>query len=227
MLNKRTISNKKLQEEYPEVFYHLNKFYPVGIHNGDERYAQSEQIQRLHGLIKESVINVENYTKQWKKGFCEKVSKELNMEIIPSTAGIVPCRSAYAVLDRDQSGHSTLLCFDVSLIFNYYYIEIAKMSSVVEVEFPSTGISKLPGAIELTVSPYGKYEEKFRAIEKLIQKNFNDASFLPYTFELMQIKGLEVGHSSETNSSVHEAFFAKNRYVDRNVKVFGDIEYSL
>ena len=215
---------KELVKFYPDLASDLLNHYPIGIKNSSVLYRESVETQRLNNLISEKILD-DRYISDWKEGFCQKLAQKLNCKVFSSTPGISPSRSGYFFLDKNDSlAQNCALHFYVSLINNYFYIEIVTRNKLVQ------GKDKFKNFLKsqtITVSPARDYGIKFKIVYDFIRTYFKNSKFIPFNFNNLKLDGLEVIHSNCSNCSIHQAFFAKNTiYVD-GMKVYGDVKYEI
>ncbi|WP_452219614.1 hypothetical protein [Lacinutrix salivirga] len=225
------ITNYDLKQDYPNLHFYLNLYYPVGIKSSDDKYKSYIGQKNLSRNIKDKIENNEHLKLYWTNGFLKKISQEINYQTLDATYGLVPNYGGRIILNQsDNLRFSTELQFFVSLINNFYSIQIIYSDKYTSYEHDFSINTTGYGINTIIVSPIKKkYGELFLKIENLIKEEFLDASFIPFRFNLTKLKDFEVPYefSKDFQTSISKAFFHKGKLLHENTEIIGDIDYKI
>lgn len=225
------LTNKEFRKAYPMVHFYLNSIYPVGLKVSDEHYKTFIGQKVVDSLIEDNIVNSKNLNSKWTNGFLKKVSEKTNHEVYGATFGLVPNFGGKMVLkESDDLRYSTELCFFVSLLYNFYSIQIEFIDKFTTYHRPFLPDTTGYGTKKIVVSPIeNKYGNLFQQIDELIISEFEDAKFLPFRFDLIKLKDFEVSHhySSDFCTQISKAFFCKGLSINEKTEIIGDIDYKM
>lgn len=226
-LKEKTISKNEFSSIYPIFFNDLIEYYPILIKKKNSIDYNNSIVDNLETIIKDEILNNENYLKNWSNGFLLNMKKKLNLEdVYPTTAGFVPNLSGMIKL-KVFDNIRIELHFYKSLINNYFNIEILKINTKKKIIHKILGEKIIIGIDEIIVSPENEYKTIFEDVLDLFYNEFENSVFVPYYFDLIRIKNFKVVHKLEDNATISDAFFQKYSKFDESITVIGDIYYKL
>ena len=222
-------NNIDLRDNYPNVSYYLNQYYPIGISKNDKRYADYSGMKCLSDLIERNILNPENFNKTWQKGFLNELSNEISFDVTGATYGLAPNFGGKILLDESEDlSRSTELLFFVSLLTNYFSIQIVEKNKFNVYEHNILGKKTGWGIDRIFVSPVqNDYLEMFKKVESFIFNKLQDSKFLPFIFDKIRIKKFEVPYKEEKDCSVSSGFFNKGFSIKENSEIIGDVKYRI
>ncbi len=223
----KIITNNEFLESFPEIHYFINKHYPIGLKKDSEKYNTYSGIKKLNKKIYDNIVNSNIHDEKWINGFIDKLKSKLDMDnIFSTTAGLVPNLSGVIKI-KETLNNVTELHFHKSLINNYFTIEILEIDKFKEITHPILGKKMTIGISSITTSPFGEYEDLFLKVYNSINEQFNESKFIPYIFDLIRIKGLEVPYKNDLDVTISGALFQKYSTYDNSVSLIGDINYKI
>lgn len=215
-----------LREAYPKVCLYLNKFYSYNIKEKD--HIDYNRVDLLNEVIGKNILEREIYEKKWKVGFLDKLSKKINYEIIDATHGLVPNFGGRIILNKSENNSKKELLFFVSLITNYYSIQIINIDKyIISNEYFTN--KEAMGVKKIVVSPLEiENGSLFIEIEKFICSKIDNAKFLPFKFDTIKLEKFEVPYKYVKDfSTVSDAFFHKGLTLHKDTEIIGNIEYKI
>lgn len=217
-----------IKTKYPKLFETIKEYHPLEIKKNEEDYISFRGLKLLNNIIESNIISPKGFQDKWEKGFLDKLSDVINYNVIGATYGIVPNVGARIILEKNKDSSLELIFF-VSLIKNYYSIQIVK---VCEIEYYNDCLKILKrgkGIKEIYVSPpNNQYGNLFNKIDDFISNQLKGAKFLPFRFDLIRIENFQVFYKDSVDyNTVSDAFFHKGFFFDSNCLIFGDIDYKI
>lgn len=159
------------------------------------------------------------------------MSKNVCYDVIGATYGLVPNYGGKVLLEQsDDLRYSTELYFFVSLINNFYSIQIVysdKYSTFKRDFLPDiTGY----GIKKIIVSPINEhFGDAFSQIDEMIKSKFDNSIFLPFRFDVTKLENFEVPYSPSLDfcTQISKAFFHKGIQLNEQTEIIGDIDYKI
>ncbi|MCO6175168.1 hypothetical protein NHF50_08915 [Flavobacterium sp. NRK F10] len=224
----KTCKISEIIDLYPKLFESLRKYYPFEITKDKKDYYNFNGLKLLNSIIETNIISEQQFHDKWVKGFLDKIHNSTNYKIIGATYGIVPNIGGRIILEENQD-HTLELHFFVSLIENYYSIQIVKICEIQYYNSYLKIIKSGKGLKEIYVSPPdNKYGELFNKIDNFICSELNGAKFLPFRFDLVRIENFQVFYKDTIDySTISDCFFHKGFLYDKDCSIFGDIDYKI
>lgn len=223
---------KELKQKYPELFRDINRYYPIQNlldHKAvTKNYAGTKS---LHSLIEKNITNQENFQLNWKGTILRNIEKEIGMKVLGATNGYVPNYGGIITL-KDNSNYKIELHFYVSFINNYYTIFLAKTNNKSNLMIEKMGFKKeivMPLVESITVSPDVEFSGIYMKVEKILNKNFYKAKFIPYEIGNYVFDGL-IGINNDKNEkhTINNALFRPVLAVfSPNLLILGNESYKI
>lgn len=217
-----SIWNKKtLKENYPNVFFHLHRFY--------FNTPNKNGVDPLNEVIEKNILKREIYERNWEKGFLEKLSRKINHEVIGATYGLAPSLGGKIILKKnDTNERIEELVFFVSLLTNYYSIQIVEIDKfIISNDYFSN--KEAWGVKKIVVSPIPEENGNlFKVVENFISEEIQNAKILPFRFDTIKVKNFQVEYKYVKDySSISDGFFNKGLIFHKDTQVIGDIDYMI
>lgn len=217
-----------LSDNISEIRDCIKKYYPIGLKRGDEKYSSYSGIKELNQIIQKNIVDDEYYKHEWNNDFLDELKVTLDFQDIrATTAGLVPNFSGVVML-KNTIESRTELHFYKSLIGDYFTIEVLENIHLKEISHPIFGKKQIWIPESIIVSPIGEYEDIFLKVYQSIVEKYNEAKFLPYSFDLYKINNLEVPYKSDGEEvTIAGAFFQKYSSCNNWITIVGDINYEM
>ncbi len=218
------ITLDKLRNDFPQLAGNLEYYCDLGAQGLVEDINEFWNSGGKRGIIKKHLID--RHDRQWEDGFMRQMRSQFkSFEIRSTTLGLAPNYSG--VITLEMSEHiKTELHFNKSIVADYFTIEI--IESTIE---PVVLMGNLSGKhIEpklIIVSPTGTYEPIFKKVYAFIKNYYPNAVFLPYHFDLFEIKDYRPFNDSETFPTVHQCLFRKFSSFNNEIKIIGNDTYKI
>lgn len=234
MKNELNGNLQKLKINAPKIFEILNYYYPLGYSKEDKEYLDYKGIKELLSLISDKISGKNDFYKNWQNDVCLEIENLLGKKVIGASFGLVPNFGGRINLSNNPSqNYYDELQFYVSFLKNIYSIQVLRVCKNMKVkgwgrfrDYEGEGIETL------IVSPVkGYYEDEFNKVENFIKNKFKEATFLPYSIDVLKIEGLDVTYCDIEYCPVGEAFFSRylplNYYFNTIPVIIGDVDYKL
>ncbi len=210
------------------IYEAIKKYYPLGIEkrNGGI-YFTYPGIAELEKLIVENIHQKDNFQTRWEQK-TENWSGELNHKIVGTTFGQEPSFSACVELSKDEFGDRIAekrIHLAVSLIGPFYTLYATDTTALVE-RNPEILKDKIESnrvylqTHRIIISPCGEYAEIFKKLRVLIENDFKNYQFIPYSIHSAFLDGLQVTYRDEQKNRIYHALF--NQHFDFNSMIAGD-----
>jgi hypothetical protein len=228
------INLKELKKKAPRIYQILDSYYNVKYKRNDKEYWHQEGIKNVLSMIDKKIVD-ETYLKvHWQNTICKQIANDLNVEVKDATMGMVPNYGGIIELGEDENGLHVELHFYVSFLENVYSIQIVFLRDDMTIKRNEPYLDDFvtKGVERLVVSPHtGIYFNEYKTIEAIIESNFENAIFLPFSIEQIKIENLEVTYQDKKNSTVGEAFFHKAMPINFSSEtipnIIGDENYKI
>ncbi|UJH90454.1 hypothetical protein LZ575_16760 [Antarcticibacterium sp. 1MA-6-2] len=133
-------------------------------------------------------------------------------------------------MGEDHLGYPIELHYYVSLLNNYFSIQLVETGSMMH--FPKKYVPNSfgTGTKKITVSPVpGPYQSLFLELENYLAANLTDGVFIPFIFDTLQLEGFQVAYKEcvEDECFISDAFFHKLFTTHFKTEIIGDIKYKI
>lgn len=235
MEKNNVISLKELLEKAPKIHDIINSYYNLSFQRKHDEYWTQQGINDILDFIDNNIVNDENLNEKWHNKICEQIERRLNLKVKGATLGMVPNYGGIIELARNPTSKECVeLHFYVSFLKNVYSIQIVYLKDNMHIKRPQPYLKDLitKGIKTLVVSPIeDKYYKEYKIIESIIEANFENPIFLPYSIEKLRLNGLEVTYMEGENCLIGEAFFYKafpvNYHFGNIQTIVGDENYKI
>ncbi len=226
----------KLKKSAPKIYDILEFYYPFLLFKKEQtEYWNYHGIKSMITMINTNIVNEINFDKNWTVGICKELESLLNRKITGATFGLTPDYGGIIELENNIDSQMMVeLHFYISFLKNVYSIQIVYLNKNMKIRRNMKYVKDFYGkGIEtLVVSPIkGYYDNEFNIIESFIDNKFKKAIFLPYSIDILKLKGLEVTYTDKEVCTVGDAFFNKglpiNYYYESIPYIIGDKNYKI
>ena len=210
------------------IYQALKTYYPLGIERREGGiYFKYPGIAELGKLVVENIHEKENYQSRW-RDLTSKWSTELDHKIISTTYGQEPSFSAYVELQNEETSERIFekrIHFAVSLIGPFYTLFATDLTTLIEPDPDIPVASQKYGrryqqTHRSIISPYKEYSDLFVRLRSLIENDFENHKFVPYTMHSAVLNGLQVRYRDDRLNRVYHGLF--NQHFDFSSTVVGD-----
>lgn len=229
-LNIKSISVKQLIAFYPKMFEEIKRFYPLDLRKDQEEYQHFPGIKEINRIIQDNILNENNFRSRWDEGFHSDLAKALQVDVKGATGGLVPCTGGIIHLGEDHLGYPIEFNYYVSLLNDFYSIQIVEKGSSLHFEKRYAPNSSGTGTKRIIVSPIpGPYQSLFTEVENYLIANLENPVFIPFVFDTLQLENFQVSYKDCTAEGcfISDAFFHKLFNVQFNTEIVGEINYKI
>lgn len=232
---KNTISLGELLEKAPKIHDIINSYYHLSFKRKHDEYWTQQGVRNILDFIDNNIVNEDNLNENRDRKICSQIESKLNFKVKGATLGMVPNYGGIIELEKNtESMESVEIHFYVSFLENVYSIQIVFLKGNMRIKRPQSCLKDFitTGIEKLVVSPLeGIYYREYKIIESIIEANFENPIFLPYSVEKLRLNGLEVTYMDGENCLVGEAFFHKalpiNYHFGNIPTITGDENYKI
>lgn len=214
--------NKKL---YAEIGEAIKQYYPIGVMPDSPEYNEHPGIKKIMTIMEENATQNKKFNKPW-GDFLKKLRKGSKRKIHNCSYVHDVSFSGELILERYQDDallRIKMIRFSVSLIAPYFTIygvdETVIKEKADELAYGYRAINVI------TESPYMEFGTDFNYLQKEIEAQFVDYSFVPIRTSLLYVKGLHTPYFGPDECKLHNALF--NGYFDFAPVIFfrGEMYY--
>ena len=192
-----------------KLYQAICNYYPIGIHHEQSWYQQYPGVKALNKIQSDKFDNPDQYPK-WQQ-FIEAMDKDLSdAQIEGNTMAIQPSLGGSCMLHRQETDnffYAQELYFYVSLLGPFYTI-FGKDYAMIKGNSDAQVRDAIPFDPVFITSPLGIYEECFHYIEKKLQAEYEDYTFVPHRIGSLRFRGLSLPFlHKEKDGTIHQALF--------------------
>lgn len=210
---------------YAEIGETIKQHYPIGVIPDSPEYNEHPGTKKIMSIMEENATQNKKFNRPW-NDFLKKIRTGSKRKIHNNSYLHDLSFSGELILERYQDDallRIKKIRFSVSLIAPYFTICGIDETAIKE---KANSLAYAYRAINvITESPYMEFETDFNYLQREIEAQFANYSFVPIRTSLLYVDGLRTPYFGPDECKLHNALF--NRYFDFTPVIFfrGEMYY--
>lgn len=220
----------ELKNSLPFLYSNIEEFYPIENKN-HQMDINSCNFKNLMDLIDLKITNKKNFKNYWINGILDQIQREIDGQVFDLTFGKIPNYGGMIrISDKIDERKSAVveIQFYVSLIKNYFSIQIARIEELMEFSKALQQELIHQKLISLIISPSNdEYNSLFVKIESVLKNTLESPIFLPHSLDTTVLDELVVPHTFKEYNNIGDTFFCKILPPNISYTLIGNINYGI